>query len=518
MTFQSSHQHAIQLINQRDYVKAHATLVSLLQQQPGFADGYFLLGIINSEIGQFQKAIALIEKALALQALPEYWVYLAKCVSIVGDYPTALSYVEKCIDAPNLSVSDLDTLGVTLSRIGEHERALACFERAINHSDQTSHAQLFYNFGVSLKFSGDFDGANHAFEQAIGANPGHYQAYFARSDLKQKANCKQRIEQLLSQRDSIDSAEGQLHIGHALAIEYQQQKQYDLAFQALDTAKQEWRQQLNYHPDDDTELFSAAQHAQLSLGSESCESSRPIFVVGMPRSGTTLIERVLSGHSQVGSGGELQDFGVALKELTQSPGNHVLDVQTLKMAQAVDAASLGQRYIEKTRIIAPDSARFVDKLPFNFFYIPLIQQALPDAKIVCLLRNPMDTCIGNFRQLFSIHSPYYNYAYDLNWVGEFYAKFYQMVTSLSREGNLHIVDYETFVAEPQEQTKRLLAYCDLPFEADCVAVENNQLPVSTASKVQVREPINTRSIGRWKHFEQQVRPLVELFKAKNIPF
>lgn len=518
MTFQSSHQHAIQLINQREYVKAHQILVGLLHQNPGFADGYFLLGIINSEIGQFNKAVALIEKAVGIQAEPEYWVYLAKCESILGNYPAALANVDACADSPSLSVSALDTLGVTLSRIGEHQRALQCFDRAIQHTSQQPHAQLFYNFGVSLKFSGDFTGAANAFERAIALNPAHYQAYFARSDLKITANAEQRITQLLEQRENNLSAEGQLHIGHALAIEYQQQQQYDAAFQSLETAKLQWRSELDYHPDHDRPLFNAAMQTNLANTTSGYQSSRPIFVVGMPRSGTTLIERVLSGHSQVGSGGELQDFGVALKELTQSPGNHVLDAKTLEMAAQVDAASLGKRYIEKTRIVAPELAHFVDKLPFNFFYIRLIKQALPNAKVICLLRNPMDTCIGNYRQLFSIHSPYYNYAYDINWVGQFYTQFYQMVTSLADTVGVHIVNYEQFTAEPEAHTRRLLAYCDLDYEAQCVQVEDNQLPVSTASKVQVREPINTRSIGRWKRFEQHLSPLKALFDQQKITY
>ena len=517
MDLNTLHRDAIALINRGQYVEAHTKLVPLLQQRPDFADGYFLLGIINSELGQFRKASQLIEKALSLQSNPEYLVFLAKCQSILGNYVTALDTVKRCIDAEELSFNALDTLGVTLSRIGDHQLALGCFERALQKSQQ--HAQVYYNYGVSLKFSGDFKAAEQAFACAIELQPKHYQAFFARSDLKLKSGTSERIDELLNQRHAMQTPEAQLHIGHALAIEYQTERNYDAAFTALEQAKQAWLKQLDYSVAQQRPLFNAALNAKLNCQTPANLSNRPIFVLGMPRSGTTLVERIVSGHSQVGTGGELQDFGVALKELTQSPGQHVLDEQTLALAANVSAKDLGERYLAKTQIIAPEQARFVDKLPFNFFYAPLITQALPNAKILCLLRNPMDTCLGNFRQLFSIHSPYYNYAYKLEWVAEFYIEFYRMMqTFAAQNDNVMLVDYEQLVRDPEENVKAILAHCDLPYEPQCVDVQNNKLPVSTASKVQVREPINTKSLGRWRQFEQQLQPVAELLKQANISF
>ena len=207
----------------------------------------------------------------------------------------------------------------------------------------------------------------------------------------------------------------------------------------------------------------------------------------MPRSGTTLVERILINHTDVKSCGELQDFGVALKEVTGISSQKVLDVETLQAAKSIDFAELGKRYVQRTKSITDNSPKFIDKLPFNFFYIDLIKKALPNAKIICLLRNPMDTCVGNFRQLFSINSPYYSYAYNLQSIGRFYAEFYQLANKWknSNADNFMLLKYEDLVANPEQKIRQLLEFCGLSWQEKCLHAEQNTAPVSTASEVQV---------------------------------
>ena len=330
---------------------------------------------------------------------------------------------------------------------------------------------------------------------------------------------KRRIKELESLWASPpQDPDAQLHLAHALAIEYQNTAQHPRALEVLHQAKQFKQAQTRYDFARDRAIFEACRQWSMPSDQVGHDSVRPIFIVGMPRSGTTLVERILSHHSQVGSGGELQDFGIAVKQLTQTPGQLVLDPLTIEQSVKLDMAELGQVYINKTQRIASDKQHFIDKLPFNFFYIDLIRAALPQAKIIVMLRDPMDTCIGNYRQMFSLNSPYYQYAFDLQSIGEFYVAFRKHIELMhERYGSaIRVQNYELLANNPEAQVKELLEFCDLPFESQCLHVEQNKTPVSTASKVQVREPINTSSIGRWKKFGPALEPLRDLLKAHKL--
>jgi Flp pilus assembly protein TadD len=406
-TIKQLHQHAQSAINRGDYSSAHGICVQIVKQDPAHADAYFLLGIINSEVGQIHKAIKLIEKANSLVPQPEYYAYLAKCLSLKGDMAKALVAIDNAPSERISSANVLDTLGVALSRIGHHQRAIGYFEKALNL--QSNNPYYFYNFGVSCKFAGRFEAAKQAFETAIGLKADYYAAHFALSDLGKASLQQNNIQRLKYLVEQKPDSEGGLLLGHALAKEYEAIGDYSSAFEGLMQAKKNRLSERQYDFTDDKALFDTISTPSKLLKpsqnqSDSCQSERPIFIVGMPRSGTTLVERIVSNHSDVVSGGELQDFGVALKELTQTPSAKVLDTETLTAAMHIDFQKLGDRYIERTNIVGPNAPHFVDKLPFNFYYVHLIRRALPNAKIICMLRNPMDTCVGNFRQLFTINS------------------------------------------------------------------------------------------------------------------
>lgn len=507
-------------INIKDYVNAHRHCVNIIKVNPEHADAYFLLGIIHIEIGQIDKARRLIEKAIKIAPNDEYYAYFAKCHSLLGDINATLNAADKVsINNVNQALT-LDTLGVSLSRIGWHDKALNCFKQAL---DMVRDNPLFYyNYAVSCKFSGDFAEAKIGFEKAIALRPNYHEAYYAMSDLggiDQENNHIKQLQQLLSTSVSHDMG---LHLAHALAKEYESLNKYSEAFQVLSIAKRKKRQSINYKFAQDKMLFDLAGSGYLASNKQltGFESEKPIFVMGMPRSGTTLVERILSNHSDVASCGELQDFGIAVKELSQTSSNKVLDVETLLAAETIDFKALGKRYLERTLIKSGNEKHFVDKLPFNFFYIGLILRALPHAKIICLLRNPMDTCIGNYRQLFSFNSPYSSYSYDLKEIGYYYQQFYHLVHKWQQiaPANFKLLNYETLVSEPESQIKKLTEFCGLDWQEQCLHAEKNTSPVSTASKVQVREPINTSSIGRWRRYGDESSALQVFFDENNIPY
>jgi hypothetical protein len=244
----------------------------------------------------------------------------------------------------------------------------------------------------------------------------------------------------------------------------------------------------------------------------------PIFIIGMPRTGTTLVERIISSHPDVHSAGELLNFPMSLKHASGSQTPVLVDIDTILRARGIDWTKLGEDYISSTRPSTGHKPRFIDKLPHNFLYAGHIAHALPDAKIICLRRGPMDTCLSNFRQLFAPKSPYFDYSFDLLDTGRYYVLFDRLMEHWQRvlPGRIMEVQYETLIESQETSSKELLAFCGLPWHEACLHFENNPSPVATASAVQVRAPIYRSALGRWKKYGHQLNALQKLLEDAGI--
>lgn len=419
--------------------------------------------------------------------------------------------------APSAAVT-LDTIGVVLSRAGLHERAVACFERAV--AAEPSRASLHFNLASSLKFLGRFDEAEAAYEACLGRDQRYWRAHSALSQLRRQTverNHLERLEALLAGAD-LD-ADAELHLRHALAKELEDLGRHAESFAQLVAGKARRRATLGYDFERDRELFDALVRLftePIAPPAPGAPADAPIFVVGMPRTGTTLVERILASHSQVASAGESQNFGVLLKRAVGTPSPRVLDVETIARSTSIDLPAVGRAYLERTRP-ASDKPRFVDKMPLNFFYLGHVARALPGARMVVVRRHPLDTCLSNFRQLFALGLSYYDYAYDLLDTGRYYLAFDRLVAHWRRvlPGRIHELAYEQLVADPPAETGRLLRHCGLEWEDGCLAFERNPAAVATASAVQVREPIHARAVGRWCHYERELQPLMRLLAEEG---
>ncbi|SFC12236.1 tetratricopeptide repeat-containing sulfotransferase family protein [Pseudoalteromonas denitrificans] len=513
------HHQAQVALNKSDLKNAHKALVALLHLEPEHADAYFLLAMVNLQVGQLKKAIALILKALSFDKQDEYLAQLAKCYAIEGDLKNAKSCIKHVQVSTIKSALVADTFAVALSHLEHHKEAIKFFEHALMLDN--SNSQFYYNYGVSCKFIGDFNKAETAFEQAIKITPDHYQAHFALSDLgntRLKANHIERLKIAFNKQTHADAL---LHLGHALAKEYEHIGDYENAFHYLDNCKSNKLKSSQYDFSEFQNLFTHVKNMSKKVTSNiGCISKEPIFILGMPRSGTTLVERIISSHDLVTSAGELQDFGMSIKELTQTNTNKVLDIETITQAYDLDFTAVGTTYLNRTRTVTGSTPHFIDKLPFNFFYVDLIRRVLPNAKIICLLRNPMDTCIGNYRQLFTINNPYYGYAFDLNTTAKFYSEFYQLIQHWQAQNNKNFMTlkYEELVSDPEQKIKQILNFCDLPFQKSCLDFHKNTAAVSTASKIQVREPINLKSIDRWKKYQAHTAEAQKILSSQGIKY
>ena len=485
----------------------------LLAAEPDDAEAHLLLGMAQLEQRQLAAAITSLQRAHALAPLrADAAAQLARALSLGQQKAAAVAMAETALTLVPDTAFALDTLGVVFSRANAHARAAALFAQAV--ALVPGNAGYQFNLATSLKFLGDFEAAEAAYEACLRADSQYWKAYPTLSQLRPQTAARNHIARYETLLPLAKTVESQLHLRMALFKECEDLGQYAAAFAHLSTGKSARRKSLGYQSDTDAQLFAGlmAHCDALPSTPSGCDSAEPIFVIGMPRTGTTLVERILSSHPDVHSAGELQNFGLALKRASGSRTRQLLDAETLAGLRTADFAAIGQAYVDSTRPDTGHTPRFVDKMPLNFLYAAFIHQALPRAKIVCLRRNPWDTCLSNFRQLFALHFSYYNYSYDLLDTGRYFMLFDQLMAHWQAlmPGVILEVQYEQLVADPEAQTRRLLAHCGLDWNEACLHFERNTSPVSTASAVQVRQPLYQNAVQRFHHYETELAPLTAL--------
>ncbi len=519
MNLKEQYKQATRLFADGRHEQAHKSCMAILGEDPRFADAYYLLALIAVAYGNYVKAVEVLDRAIAFDETgrPAYMAEKAKCLLALNQHDKAKASIEECADMPNHSAITLDTVGVLFSRLGDHERAVAYFWQAV--SIDAEQAEIHYNLGASLQFLGRFAEADASYERAIQLQSDMVKAHSALSQLSRQTTDSNHIQRLVSLWDRVSGVDDRLHVGHALAKEYEDLEDYDSAFKYLCLAKEQKREAVAYSIESAKQLFVAAKNGFSKLPeSPVTGSDEPIFIVGMPRTGTTLVERIMSSHSGVMSAGELPNFSLVLKRQAGTSSPLVLDSETLEAAASLELSKLGADYVESTRPRTGGSLHFIDKMPFNFFYAGIISRALPKAKVIALVRNPMDTCLSNYRQLFSTRFPYYDYAYSLEDSARFYAMFLDLMSfwQASLGERFTTVRYEELVDKPEQETRRLLEFCNLPFEEACLSFHRNTAPVSTASSVQVRQPLYRSAVDRWRKYGDNLRPLMEALEAQGV--
>ena len=492
-------------LEKHQYEAAHGEAIELIRQDVNNPVPYYLLGRIAAEHGNQPKAVELLSRAATLaENDPFYTAACARHLVTIGRQAQALNYADKAAALDIVDAFTADTVGVVYSRTGFHEKAVPFFETAVKLDPAPSN--MHYNLGVSLQFSGEFDRAEKAYLAAIARDRMAYKPYSSLVGLSKQTFEQNHLETLESLYSELeDDPDAALHLGHAIAKTLEDLGRHKESFDWLVRAKHGKRAAIGYQLQSDLALFdAAAQTAEdVKHAADSCSDAAPVFIVGLPRSGTTLVDRILSSHPDVVSAGELNTFAGLVKTASGTTSNRVLDVETLSRHGEIDLGRVGHDYIDQTVRLARGAARFTDKMPLNFFYASLIHRALPNARIVVLRRNPMDSCLSNFRQLFSTGFSYYNYALDIDDTGAYYKAFDKLIAhwkAVLPAENFREIRYEDIVRDQENQTRRLLDFCGLEWNEGCLRFHENTAPVSTASSVQVRQPLYSGSIGRWRKY------------------
>ncbi|WP_336807424.1 tetratricopeptide repeat-containing sulfotransferase family protein [Fulvimonas yonginensis] len=507
--------------NRRDWPRARELALRALEQAPLARSGmHYVAGIACLEMQQLVPAIGWLRQAVELHpGRADFAAQLAKALSIARMPGDAVAAADRALALAPADPITLDTLGVVYTQANAHERAIAVFRRAAACMPGAAHYR--FNLATSLVFAGDTQGAEQELEACLALDPAFWKAHLTLAQLRHQTRERNHLERLRSllTEASADPA-GAMYLHLALAKEYEDLGDYPAAFDHLVRGKAAGRASRPYAARRDEALFEALMRAfsQPSQEASGFPCEEPIFVIGMPRSGTTLVERILSSHPDVHSAGELQNFGAVLKRLSASPTPYLLDPDTIARARRIAPRHLGEAYVASTRPATGAKPRFVDKLPHNFLYAGFIARALPKARIICLRRDPLDTCLSNFRQLFAQTSPYYDYSFDLLDTGRYYVLFDRLMAHWRRvlPDRILEVRYESLVDDQEAGTRALLQHCGLPWDEACLRFEHNPAPVATASAVQVRSPIYRTAIRRWERYRAQLAPVRELLRHAGL--
>jgi tetratricopeptide (TPR) repeat protein len=519
-SFDRLHEQARAALRQHDFAGLHVLATQMLKLVPASTEAHYLAGVGALELRQVGVALEHLHRAASGEPRrADYAVQFARALVRAHRPSDAL---QVALAANALAPRDpllLDALGTVFTQCHAHERAASLYRHAAALAPDNPVCQ--FNLAMSLVYAGRAADAERALEACLALAPKHWVAHGALSRVRrQDAGCNhiERLSALLASHGAEPAAAYQLNM--ALGKEHEDLGDHAQAFEHFSRGKQAVRANLRYAPARDAAMVESLIHALPAPPASpgGCLSDEPIFVMGMPRSGTTLVERIIASHPEVHAAGELENFSIWLRRLAGGTAPVPLDADVVARAARLDWNRLGELYLASTRPATALKPRFVDKFPHNFLYAGFIAQALPNARLVCLRRHPLDTCLGNFREPFAEGSFFHGYAFDLLDIGRYYALFDRLMAHWRHvlPGRILEIDYESLVDAPEATTRQLLAHCGLPWNDACLHFERNRAASSTASALQVRDPIHKAGVGRWKQYATQLAGLRDLLQANGI--
>lgn len=457
-------------------------------------------------IKQSNKSIELLKQAIKLQS--------------IGDTAKALELSQQLCQTSFDKAVEYSTLGRLLSIQQQYNESLTSFEKAL--SLEPNNPNLLYSIATVQRYLGKFELAEANCDAAIKLNNRDHEAQLLRSNLRKQTSSSNHINELttLLQQD-IPLYPMRAQINYALAKEYEDLKQNTLSFKHLKAGADIRRRHMKYNIESDEQAMSQIlmHHDQALIESDikGFDSDEPIFIVGLPRTGSTLVERILSSHSSVMSIGETNNFAHQMIKLVNEHtcSERLNKAGLIKASTSLDFNKLGAAYIESTRPLTGNTDYFIDKLPINFLYIGLISLAFPKAKIIHTTRNPMDTCYSIYKRYFNEAYPF---SYNLNDLGRYYLKYKQLMEHWQTilPDRIYTLSYESLVTDTEKETNLLLQYCNLPWEDECMFFHKNDHATTTASAEQVRQPVYNSSINQWRNFEIELETLSNFFKQAGL--
>lgn len=500
-----------------DSNKAEHICEEILKKEPANTDALRQLASIATADERFVVAEGLLKRLVKLS--PDHYLAHSELGRFLGDRGRIPEAIDEMQTAARLGPNIADNhkvLGDLLSVVGRMSESHDAYQEAVRIDPRN--AAAIAGQGHTLRILGRSSEAIAAYEHCTREHPEIGDAWWSLATMRDYLFSDSQIEAMEAQFNARDGDENaRINLAFALARVAESQDRYDDAWWNYERGNELKRSQVKYDPVQteiahnatintcDAELIGSAEGPDL-------EAPGPIFIVGMPRSGSTLIEQILSSHSMVEGCGELP-YVVMLTSTLRDPNDdkkHYPEAMVNMSAEQFKA--LGDTYLYHTKSHRKsDLPFFTDKMPANFTHVGLIHLALPQARIIDARRHPLDTCIGNFRQLFAQGK---NMTYDLYEMAEYYLEYHRVMDHWDTvmPGRVLRVRYEDLVEDQEGQTRRLLDYCGLPWEDACLEFHRNKRQVNTASSEQVRRPIYADSVNFWKHYEDHLQDIREILE------
>lgn len=455
---------------------------------------------------------------------PRLLLQRAQCLLVLGHTSRACETAAAAQLRASKDAAVLDAIGNLFSRASDQERALAAFEQAVALAPNEPH--FAFNRATVLRFLGDVEGAERDYDRVIRQKPQDYEAYLNRSELRVQSPDHNHTAELEAQLVQAPTWQGQAALRYALAKEYEDLGQFERSFEHLARGARVRREHLRYDVATDVATADwiieahpgspAGGRAASALGGAGYAGDAPIFIVGLPRSGSTLIERILGSHSTLRAAGELPHFALAVvAAISEKNAGPLSREELVRRSAGIDFSRLGRDYLARVRAAGVTAERFTDKMPLNYLYCGLIQRALPQARIVHVRRRPMAACYAIFKTLFQDGYPF---SYDLEELARYYIAYDRLMDHwrMTMPGHIHELSYEALIADQRGETQRLLEFCGLDWQEACMNFQSNSAPATTASAVQVRRPLYDSSIAQWRNYAQHLEPLRRQLRAGNV--
>jgi tetratricopeptide (TPR) repeat protein len=476
--------------------------------EPKYAEAYFNLGSVLNSLDQKDNAIESYKTAIKIS--PNYFEAhnnLGNLFIELGELELAIESLEWAVAYKHDFAEAYNNLGNAYNDYGKVNKAIDSFRKAI--SSNPNYAKAFLNLALVFKDLGDKDNFIENIEKALSLNPNWGHAYYHLSRIKKFKGNDPQIDQMKSvlQNESLDSID-RIGLNFALSKVYEDLENHEKQFEYLNEANSLRKKELNYSKEKDQKLFARIKEtfesppSIISLPKSSLENVRPIFIVGMPRSGTSLVHQIIDSHNDVYGMGELNNLNKIVVELLKS-FNEKVD----KCFSESDLLFLHNQYIDSLPISGIDEKVVVDKMPLNFRYIGFILSAFPEAKVIHMKRDPMATCWSIYKHEFRGNA----YSFNQNDIASYF-KLYKDLMGFWDElfpNKILNICYEDLTLSQEKETRRILSFCELDWDRNCLNFYENKTTMKTTSSMQVRKKMYQGSSEVWKKYENYLQPLLK---------